>query len=82
MKSTLFEAAVRAAEKANAAKACEEKAWQVWLTSNTDTNEAAFFAANAEWLQAVKEWMVTVNAAAEAAAHEAETTAEQAAASI
>ena len=70
MENTLFESAVRAAEKANAAKACEEMAWQAWLASNTAANEAAFFAANALWLQAVKEWMLAVNEAAEAAADE------------
>ncbi|MEO5354460.1 MAG: hypothetical protein H7835_14760 [Magnetococcus sp. XQGC-1] len=70
MENTLFQLAVRAAEKANAAKAREEMAWQAWLTANTSANEAAFFAANAAWLQAVKEWMLAVNEAAEAAADE------------
>ncbi|MEO5363214.1 MAG: hypothetical protein H7838_06270 [Magnetococcus sp. DMHC-8] len=75
MNSTLFEAAVQAAARANAAKAAEEMAWQAWLASNTDANEAAFFAANAAWLQAVKEWIAAVNRSAEAAAAHADTTA-------
>ncbi len=74
MKNILFETAVQAAAKANAAKAAEEIAWQVWLSSNTVANESLFFAANAAWLHAVKEWMLAVNKAAEAAAAEADVT--------
>ena len=67
MNNTLFEDAVQAADKANAAKDDMEIAWQTCLASHTDENEAAFFAANEAWLQSVKEWMLAVNVAKQAA---------------
>ena len=67
METTLFEAAVRAAEKANAAKNTMEIAWQTCLTSHTDENEVAFFAANEAWIQSVREWMSAANMAKQAA---------------
>ena len=67
MNNTLFEAAAQAADKANAAKNTMEIAWQTCLASHTNGNEAAFFAANEAWLQSVKEWMLAVNVAKQAA---------------
>ncbi|MBF0461427.1 MAG: hypothetical protein HQL87_08525 [Magnetococcales bacterium] len=72
METTLFEAAVRAADKANAAKDDMEIAWQTCLASHTDENEAAFFAANEAWLHSVKEWMSAANTAKEAVAKKPE----------
>ena len=65
MRGRLFEAAVRTAEKVNAAKAIEEVAWREWLASDTAENKATFLAARTAWLQATREWRM--------AAHEAET---------
>ena len=72
MGNTLFEAAVQAANKANAAKTTMETAWQTCLALHTDENEAAFFAANEAWLQSVKDWISAVNVAKKAAAKKPE----------
>ena len=72
MNNTLFEDAVQAADKANAAKDDMETAWQTCLASHTNENEAAFFATNEAWLQSVKEWMSAVNVAKKAAVQKPE----------
>lgn len=65
MNNSSFEAAIRTAERVNAAKVMEEVAWHNWLASDTVENKAIFLAARAAWLQAVREWKVAVNEASQ-----------------